>query len=504
MSIRLVVLCVAAVTALALPALFPHSMPLLTPAEAAAAPITVDVRRLGATGDGVHDDSRAVQRAVTGAAAHPGSTVVFPAGTYLCRTPIRLADRVHLSGEGESASWLKGRLEFGAGSRIARLRIGATGACAVVSRAGARRTRFVQCRLRGGGGVPGADGAVVSIGTPQGNVSDILFDRCVIERTSYVPPAGVDAWARGIGNTISITEYAGYGRRGHVEGITFRDSHLGASNGRATGALRMMMEAYCWDGPDDRVYHGWKDLVFDGCTIEAGDTTGLDFADNVLSSNPQRHAASGVLVTGCTFMGARRDETWGHGGLPIVYECPTGMVIKDNRFFCSPQEAIGGSWVRESTNAPAMLIKDNVFDMTRSPAGLKHEAGEPVLSVVGYKNRVIGNVFRYNSGKAILIKSGGGSRATAGNVIRDNTFIDTRTSGGEPTIHIADDVGRGCYDNRIVGNSIRNRGAGRGGVIHQSTTTGTNFATSNVIVCGDAPPFVVLKGRLVRSGNRIQ
>ena len=333
---------------------------------------------------------------------------------------------------------------------------------------------------------------------------NILFDRCVIERTSYVPPAGVDAWARGVGNTISITEYACYVGRGHVEGITFRDCHLGASNGRAKGALRMMMEAYCWDGPDDRVYHGWSDLVFDGCTIEASDTTGLDFADNVLSSSPKRHAANGVLVTGCTFMGARRDETWGHGGLPIVYECPTGMVIKNNKFFCSPQEAIGGSWVRESTNAPAMLIKNNVFDMTRSPAGLKHEAGEPVLSVVGYNNRVIGNVFRYNTGKAVLIKSGGGSQATAGNVVRGNTFIDTRRSGGEPTIHLADDVGRGCYDNRIVGNTIQNRGAGRGGVIHQSTTTGTNFATGNVIVCGDTPPFVVLEGRLVRSGNRIK
>ena len=159
--------------------------------------------------------------------------------------------------------------------------------------------------------------------------------------------------------------------------------------------------------------------------------------------------------------------------------------------------------MRESTNAPAMLIKNNVFDMTRSPAGLKHQARRALLSVVGYNNRVIGNVFRYNTGKAVLIKSGGGSQATAGNVIRGNTFIDTRTSGGEPTIHLADDVGRGCYDNRIIGNTIRNRGAGRGGVIPQSTSTGTNYAIDNVIVCGDSVPFVVRSGKIVRSGNRI-
>jgi hypothetical protein len=443
-----------------------------------------------------------VQRAIDKVAARPGSTVFFPAGVYRCATPTRLANRVNLRGESMKVSWLKGRLEFGSRSRISRLKIGAAGTCAVTNRANAIGTTFSRCRLHGGGSTEGVNGAVLYLGGGEGNVRDVVFANCQIERTSYRPPAGVDAFARGVGNTITINEFTHLVGRGHVEGITFRDTHLGASNGRAKGALRMMMEAYCWDGPTNRVYHGWKDLTFDGCTIEAADTTGLDFADAVLTSDPKRHAASGVLVTGCTFLGARLDETYGHGGLPIIYECPTGIVIKNNKFFCSPQEAIGGSWVRGSTTAPALLIKNNVFDMTRSPRGLKHQAGEPCLSIVGHDSRVIGNTFRYNTGSAVLIKSGGGSLATAGNVVRGNTFIDTRTSGGEPTVQFADDLDRGCYNNRIVGNTIRNRAAGRHGVI-LSTSSGTNYAVDNIIVCGDSVPFVVREGQIVRSGNQI-
>jgi len=497
---RLTLLFAVALVAFGVPALLPNHVALLDESEAATT--TFNVRDYGARGDGTHDDSQAVRRAIAKAATRPGSTVYFPAGVYRCATPTRLANRVNLRGSGMEASWLKGRLEFGSGSRISRLKIGDTGTCAVANRANASRTTFSRCRLHGGGSQPNSDGAVLYLGGGQGNVSDVVFVDCRIERTTYRPPAGVDAWRRGVGNTISINEFSHLVGRGHVEGITFRDCHLGASNGRAKGALRMMMEAFCWDGPQNRVYHGWKDLTFDGCTIEASDTTGLDFADGTLSSNPNRHAADGVVITGCTFLGARLDETWGHGGLPIVYECPTGIVIKKNKFYCSPQEAIGGSWVRDSTSAPAMLIQGNVFDMTRSPSGLKHQRGEPCLSIVGHNSRVVGNTFRYNTGTAVLIKSGGGSRATAGNIVRGNTFIDTRTNGGEPTVQFVDDHGRGCYRNRIVGNTIRNRAAGRRGVI-VSTTSGTNYATDNTIVCGDSLPFVEREGQIVRSGNKV-
>ena len=486
----------------------PPTQDLLVPvAEAASTSITVNVRHYGARGDGRHDDSDAMRRAIKAAATRPGSTVYLPRGTYLCRSTTSLSNRVNLRGEGRSASWLRGRLEFGSRSRVSRLKIGDAGSSAVTNRRGASGTTFRACRFHGGGSSEGVNGSVVYLGGSQGSVSDVLFSGCAIERTSYVPPAGVDAFAKNVGNTITIHEFTWRRDTAHVEGITFRDCHLGASNGRETGALRMMLEAYCWDDRTGLVYHGWKDLTLDGCLIEASDNGCLDFADNRLltGSDPPRHASSGVLISGCTLLGAAKHDPYGHGGLPITYECPSGMVIRDNTFYASPHEAIGGSKTLTDTTAPGLLIEGNTFDMTRNPAGLEHERSEPVISLIGRGSRVLGNTFLYDAGWGVLIKGGGGGTvfAASGNLIKGNSFTDTRTTGGEPTIKLADDYGVGCHDNRIVANTIRNRGAGRGGVIYQSSGSGTNYASDNRIDCGSSLPFLVRSGEIRRTGNRV-
>ena len=484
----------------------PAPTPTSSPSPAPTPGATLDVRSFGAAGSGAANDSVAVQRAVDQAAAI-GGTVYFPAGTYLCPTPIRLSKGADLRGEGDG-SWLKGQLVFASSNVVESLKIGDAGRSAITHSAGATGTTFRACRFHGGGSTEGVNGSVVHLGGSQGSVSDILFTGCEIERTSYVPPAGVDAFARNVGNTITIHEFTWRTDTAHVEGITFRDCHLGASNGRDKGALRMMMEAFCWDDRTGLAYHGWKDLTFDGCTIEAGDTAGLDFADDRLltGSSPARHASSGVLITGCTFLGARKNDAYGHGGLPIIYECPTGMVIRDNTFYASPQEAIGGSKTFKDTTAPGLLIEGNTFDMTRSQDGLVHQKGQAIISLVGYNTRVVGNSFLYDAGWGVLVKGGGGTTVfdASDNRIEGNTFTDTRTSGGESTIKLADDYGLGCFNNRIVANTIRNRGAGRAGVIYQSSGTGINYASDNRIDCGSSLPFLVRSGAIVQSGNIIE
>ena len=124
---------------------------------------------------------------------------------------------------------------------------------------------------------------------------------------------------------------------------------------------------------------------------------------------------------------------------------------------------------------------------------------------MGYNSRVIDNTFIYGAGSGVLIKgSGGASLATVGNLVRGNTFTDTRRTSGEPTILLMDARLRGCYDNRITANTIVNRAAGRAGVIAQTSGSGTNLAEGNTIVCGSATPFVVLAGMLVQSNNVVR
>src|SRR5450756_761860 len=86
---------------------------------------TLNVRSFGATGNGDTNDSVAVQNAVNQAAAAHG-TVYLPAGTYLCSTPIELADHVRVRGEGD-ASWIKGQMVFASDDRVERLKMGDAG-----------------------------------------------------------------------------------------------------------------------------------------------------------------------------------------------------------------------------------------------------------------------------------------------------------------------------------------------------------------------------------------
>ena len=76
--------------------------------EPASAAYGVDVRRLGATGDGTTDDSAAFQSAFAKATADGGHLVIVPAGTYRIATPLTATAPVHLEGlAGEAGSILK-------------------------------------------------------------------------------------------------------------------------------------------------------------------------------------------------------------------------------------------------------------------------------------------------------------------------------------------------------------------------------------------------------------
>ncbi len=81
------------------------SVPLLAAASKPSAAI-VDPRTFGAVGDGVHEDTVALQAALDAAAAMGGGTVALPPGVFLTRTLI-LNSRVHLAGSGIEATILK-------------------------------------------------------------------------------------------------------------------------------------------------------------------------------------------------------------------------------------------------------------------------------------------------------------------------------------------------------------------------------------------------------------
>ena len=68
---------------------------------------TVNIRELGARGDGVTDDSEAFRRALATVERRGGGVIAFPAGTYRLAGNFRLPRRVVLRGEGKDVTWLK-------------------------------------------------------------------------------------------------------------------------------------------------------------------------------------------------------------------------------------------------------------------------------------------------------------------------------------------------------------------------------------------------------------
>lgn len=81
----------------------------------------LSVKWRGATGDGVTDDTTAIQNTIDEVSSAGGGIVFFPEGSYLTSSPLTLASNVYLEGVGDSSMLLNVRLEGTgtAGSEIA-------------------------------------------------------------------------------------------------------------------------------------------------------------------------------------------------------------------------------------------------------------------------------------------------------------------------------------------------------------------------------------------------
>jgi hypothetical protein len=66
----------------------------------------LDVRELGAAGDGLQDDTRAVQRGLERLAAEGGGTLYFPRGRYLVTETLRIPEHAALKGESRELSMI--------------------------------------------------------------------------------------------------------------------------------------------------------------------------------------------------------------------------------------------------------------------------------------------------------------------------------------------------------------------------------------------------------------
>lgn len=265
--------------------------------------VTFNVRDFGAKGDGLTNDSSAIQLAIEAAYAAGGGVVWFPDGTYLLLTALNLRSGVVLGGAGRDKVTLKagGVFDFGwygmvrvhgvqgtatqiSDCRIHDITIDADNQTNALplSLAGVERFRASGCVFKNADGATTAGGVIVSGGTfagayniPYASSNDVRFVDCEFgpSTTDGVRVCG----GRGA-SSPTLTNVGFYNCYAHdndlagiengmesprvIQGVRIRDCRF-ERNGLDTGGA--FQAAHVNDG----LRNGWVDLEVAGCHFGA-------------------------------------------------------------------------------------------------------------------------------------------------------------------------------------------------------------------------------------------
>jgi hypothetical protein len=202
-----------------------------------------NVRAFGAVGDGVADDTSAINAAISNAAATGGGIVYFPPGTYRTAGSHSLGPTVSLVGAGSTASTLM--LDNLAAAFLIRLQPGAADRYQVISNLATAATNSTPgaqvINVQNGArcifynlSLDGTNFAGDLISLANSVLTDVLFDTCVMRLSSsgraIVVTGGVNGLRRGIVRCCRIITPAAYsqgsvmsGRNFYVDGCLFEN-----------------------------------------------------------------------------------------------------------------------------------------------------------------------------------------------------------------------------------------------------------------------------------------
>jgi hypothetical protein len=420
------------------------------PAAAPSATATVrtggDVRSRGAKGDGVADDSAAIQ-----AACAAGGDVLMPPGTYAVSRPIELSGRVRILGAGATivSSAPTGAL-FTATGDLAGF----------VMRDLVLRTTRKDSERRGE--------ALVSV--DYHSVDGALFENVTFDTGSSYQ------------NGISIAAQ----KKTHVTDVTIRDcAFTGASAGvefvhhvdmarRITG-VKILNSRFAHNGLKDDQYAGFAVSLsgpLSRVEVSGNDIRGYPYAGIEIVAPKAGGFEADYVIQGNTVMGTGRGIITDTGPLGsegrISRVSIVDNVVVTNRFFQRIQglaDSIIQGNIFESRHVSAsddhqynfvafydcdrILVADNAFRLELPSS----EANRAVISFHGVSNsHITGN--RFESSGSHVVSIGSQERASTDNSFSSNRF-DHRDNGAssEPIIF----EGRATTRNALVDSTIVKR-----------------------------------------------
>ena len=317
----------------------------------------------------------------------------------------------------------------GSADTFTDLKIGRVGYACYLG--GVSGVTFTNVRFAGGGGSytttsPYLDSHVITIG--GGNVSNVLFDSCEVERNA----GSEDSTHSRHFDNVFISDDVGRGQA-LVHDVLFKDTHFGVSNGTASGSPRMNVEIWEDSSAASRV-QGFSNVNFEGCVFEAADDENIDYAGASLSSDNVTPASGYSHVTGCTFKGNGASWVWYND---ITVEGGAGYI-----------SASGNTFYRGAGFAMAMEGSGGHNTFTNNAV----DASNTVLNT-GITHDYVAYV----------------DIASANNTVTGNTITDT---GPSPWCI---DLEATSNNNTVTGNTLTG-----GGVYDDTGGSGHNVIASNI------------------------
>jgi hypothetical protein len=480
--------------------------------------VSVTDSAYGATGDGVTDDSAAIQAAVD---AH--QSVYFPPGNYLCASIITLRDGSVLRGAGIAATRIIKSANNGASQGVLYANSGSSSA-------------FI-------------DDVYISDMEVDGLVSSLAFSEfrhlislngvkdCVVERVRF-------SGFRGDGLYIGSGIVGGDER--HNVNVTVRDCVFDGVNSDNRNGITvidcdgLMIENNTFRNctkstmpgpidiePDGNAFTILRDIVVRGNTIESfGGSTGLAVSipvaltttlntvlieGNFIKGATKANAlgiyiltaeaiSSAIKPMGISIIGNTVDDTGAVAMTPFKAVKVRGLIVENNTFRNGTVAELGDV-TSTSVTLMGALIRGNHFNKNGNTQGALQVGTVDTLDISN-------NLFQEpNAGTSTIGIRFLGSGVTTTSIrvkVRDNTFIKgaSQTHSVNVSGHTLDTATNTEYGNRVSGGSLTNSfTAVYGQGEYYATSTFTPVLKD--AAAGTAATAASSSGRCTRIGNRV-
>jgi Ca2+-binding RTX toxin-like protein len=410
-----------------------------------------DIRSYGAKGDGITDDTGAIQKAIDAASAAGGGKVYVPTGTWVVSdsdasgNALALKSNVTLTGDGAGDSILK--LADGAGA-------GTTSLLGVVAGSTVRDAGVSNLGLDGN--QSNASGEISGWSqSGASSIGNLLLDGVT---ASDFSGRGFDLTGSAVNLTVrnstaSGNTLDGFGIGGSLPALTFQDNRAldnGASgiNVALGGVALSLTDNIASGNAGDGIY------VHDESGIDTGffSVIGGDVSDN---------AGDGVRVRGIEYGGVYRMDIHGNGGSGVNLQGTTHIEVSDNVIHTNAQTSdVPEVAIRtlDGDNATQNFVYDNLI--TGGSGSTWGVAEIPSDTAATEGSVIFGNVI--NGTQAGDINAAGNASQVYNNsdvlIMRGSASADSMIGSRSDEL-ISGGVGRDRIDGG-AGNDVINGGAG--------------------------------------------